>query len=189
MRGWLKTATRPAELLTCSAEDGGRSLLQLQVTTRSPMGALAYESGGLLVDDGWVRVLGSPSTPLPRGIADWNRLDAEHRLPGALLVGDDALGGFFAVNGGRLGNARGNVFYLSPDTLEWEDLGATYSQWLTWSLKGDLEQFYGDLRWPGWREDVRSLVGDRAFLVYPFLFTEGAPIAERSRRAVPIEEL
>lgn len=31
----------------------------LQVTTRSPLGAIAHETGGLLIDSGWLRVLGS----------------------------------------------------------------------------------------------------------------------------------
>ena len=34
-------------------------LLEVQVTTHSTMGAVAYETGGVLVDDGWLRFLGS----------------------------------------------------------------------------------------------------------------------------------
>lgn len=189
VREWIESARRPVELLPCEPEDGRRSLLGLQISTRSPMGALAYESGGVVVDDGWVRVLGAGSERLPRGIADWNGFDGTHRLPGACLVGDDALGGFFAINGGRFGEGRGKVFYLAPDTLDWEGLDVGYSQWLTWLFEGDLDRFYGDARWPGWREDARSLEGDRAFHIYPPPCTAGPPIAERSRRAVPIEEL
>ena len=37
---------------------GRESLHRLQVTTRSRMGALALHTGGLLVDHGWLRVLG-----------------------------------------------------------------------------------------------------------------------------------
>jgi hypothetical protein len=185
----LTDATRPVEILACDSADGERTLLALQVTTRSPMGALAYETGGILVDDGWIRVLGSPCARLPRGIAEWNRVSGEARLPGALLVGDDAVGGFFAVNHGGLRGPSGNVFYLSPDSLAWEDLGAGYSGWLSWLCSGDVDSFYESMRWPTWQDEVRQLPTNRAFSMYPFLFADGPPVAERSRRPVPVEEL
>lgn len=189
VRDWMSRATRPVELLPCDPARGKETLLSLQVTTRSPMGALAYETGGLLVDDGWVRVLGASCDRLPRGLADWNRIGGDRRLPGALLVGDDALGGFFAVNGGGLRGRAGNVFYLAPDTLEWEELEMSYSDWLVWLFEGDVELFYEELRWSTWRDDVRKLGGEQGFLVYPFLFTNESAIEEPSREPVPMAEL
>ena len=44
-----------------SAAVGQDSLHRLQVSTRSRLGALALHTGGLLVDDGWLRVLGGGS--------------------------------------------------------------------------------------------------------------------------------
>jgi len=38
------------------------------------------------------------------------------------LIGDDSAGGFFAINGGALGNDPGKVYYLSPDNLKWEPM-------------------------------------------------------------------
>jgi len=189
VKRWLGESERPAELLDCAEGDGRRTLLTLQVTTHSPMGALAFESGGLLVDHGWVRVLGAGCDRLPRDLASWNGLGADPRLEGALLVGDDVIGGFFAVNGGRFATGRGNVFYLAPDSLRWQDLGAGYTQWLSWLLLGDVETFYEGMRWPGWPDEVAALDGDRAYSIYPFPFAKGPPIPERRRRAVPIEEL
>ena len=46
------------------------ALLYLQVTTRSTLGALAYDTGGILVDNGWLRWLGSGHEKLPRTIND-----------------------------------------------------------------------------------------------------------------------
>ena len=48
--------------LTVFAPDPGestRGLRQLQVTARSMLGGLTLNTGGLLVDDGWVRVFGA----------------------------------------------------------------------------------------------------------------------------------
>ncbi len=190
VRGFVAEGKNPVEVLACAREDGERNLLGVQVTTRSPMGALAYETGGLLVDHGWVRVLGGSSARLPRGLGDWNRVTTPApRLAGAIVVGDDAVGGFFAIDGGGLGLTRGHVCYFAPDTLRWEGLGVGYTDWVRWLCLGDLARFYATARWTGWEDEVRALDGARAFSIYPFLCADGPPVGERSRRAVPVEEL
>ena len=191
VREWVAAASNPVELLPCEGAQGERTLLALQVTTHSPMGAIAHGAGGLLVDGGWLRILGAGCPRLPRGLADWNGLaeGATPRLAGALLIGDDAVGGFFALNGGGLEGPVGQVCYLAPDTLRWERLDFGCSEWLDWACTGDLDRFYERLRWPGWRGEVAALDGARALSVYPFLWAAGPPIAERSRRPVPIDEL
>lgn len=191
VRGWIRAAKNPVEELRVERADGERALVALQVTSRSPMGAIALETGGLLVDHGWVRVLGAGHKRLPRSIHEWNRLVAgsAQRLPGTMLVADDVLGGFFAINGGGLKGAMGHVFYYSPQSLAWEDVAPSYSEWLMGIMTGDLEAFYKGLRWPGWRREVEPLTGDRGISVYPFLFTSGEDISKRSRRPVPVGEL
>ncbi|MFZ5896522.1 MAG: DUF2625 domain-containing protein [Myxococcota bacterium] len=189
---WIGEAHNPVEVLARDEERCRAALLGLQVTTRSPMGAIAYESGGLLVDNGWLRILGGGSARLSRSITDWNARKtnvAPGSPPEFLLVADDVLGGFFAVDGGGLTGSPGSVHYGGPDSFEWENLELSYTSFVRFALFGDLERFYGDFRWPGWREEIAELSGDRAFSIYPFLWAEGPPIAERSRRAVPIGEL
>lgn len=192
VREWIRKTKTQVEVLSVERTAGEKALLALQVTSRSPMGAIALETGGLLIDHGWIRVLGGGNAKLPRTIQGWNHLDGSHanlRLPGAILVGDDVLGGFFALNGGGLKGERGHVFYYSPQTLKWEDVAGSYSEWLTGIMMGDLNSFYEGMRWTEWQREVEALPGDRAFSVYPFLFTPGPGIATRPRKAVPIEEL
>jgi hypothetical protein len=114
---------------------------------------------------------------------------AAQRVPGAIVVGDDVLGGFFAVNGGGIGAAMGHVFYYSPDSLKWEEIAPSYSEWLVGMLTGDLEAFYRGMRWPNWKREVEQLPGNQGISVYPFLSAAGAEIAKRSRKPVPLEEL
>ncbi len=189
---WMREATNPVEELPGERAAGERALLALQVTSRSPMGALALETGGLLVDHGWLRILGGGHPRLPRPIHEWNLIrepGRATRLPGAILVGDDVLGGFFAINGGGIGPAMGHVYYFAPDSLEWEDVASSYSEWLVGMMSGDLEKFYAGFRWPDWQKEIEGLSANQGISVYPFLSTNQEPIGARSRRAVPIEEL
>lgn len=191
VREWLDDASNEVEMLCCDPALGDQTLLDLQVTTRSPMGAIAHRTGGLLIDEGWVRVLGASCSALPRSITTWNgmRPGCVPRLEGALLVGDDAVGGFFAISGGGIAVPPGNVGYYAPDTLRWEDTGGGYSRWLRWLFEGDLEAFYENARWPGWKEEIRALRGDQGLHIYPWLFAQGPGPGERSRKAVPLDEL
>ncbi|TQF13555.1 DUF2625 family protein [Myxococcus llanfairpwllgwyngyllgogerychwyrndrobwllllantysiliogogogochensis] len=190
---WLASASSPVEVLPRDEVAAGEVLQQLQVTTRSTLGAVAYETGGLLVDQGWLRVLGSGGVRMRGSLANWNALGVHLAVAptqGMLLVAHDVLGGHFALDGGALGEGRGGAFYFAPDSLKWEDLGRGYSDLLAFFLGGDLSEFYGAYRWSGWSEDVSRLSPDEGFSLHPPLWTaEGKDPALVSRRAVPMTEL
>jgi hypothetical protein len=86
------------------------------------MGAIVYTTGGILVDNRWIRILGSGGAKLPRSLPEWNegKAPAEGEKPLFYLIADDVIGGFFAINGGAFGKDVGKVYYLTPDTLDWE---------------------------------------------------------------------
>jgi hypothetical protein len=192
---WINDGKNKVEVLPRNKESAERALYEAQVTTRSPMGAIIYESGGLLIDDGWIRVLGSGHIPsLDRSLMAWN-LGKTARALGEvlsyLLIADDAVGGLFALNGGGLGTQKHElqkVFYFAPDTLEWESMDLSYSGFLEFCFSGDLDQFYSTTRWEGWRDECMQLDGDQVFSFYPFLWAEG-PIESKLRKAVPITEV
>jgi hypothetical protein len=46
------------------------ALVNTQVTTRSTMGAIVYETGGILIDHGWLRFLGSGNSKLNRSLPE-----------------------------------------------------------------------------------------------------------------------
>ncbi|MFJ1729681.1 DUF2625 domain-containing protein [Streptomyces sp. NPDC088254] len=192
----------PVRTLPADGEDGRRGILQMQVTARSVLGALALHTGGVLLDDGWVRVFGGGSAReggLP-SLAQVNRFPADFDPawhPGTgLVVGHDAVGGVFALNGsdpaaaGRPG-APGQMTYFAPDTLAWEAMETGYSGWFLWLLSGRLETFYDGLRWPGWREEAAALSFAEGISVYPFLWTKEAhaDLTATIRRPVPMREI
>jgi hypothetical protein len=160
--------------LPADEQGGARVLEKLGITERSVLGALAVHTGGLLIDHGWMRVLGGP------GLLDW-----QDRHEEGLIVGHDAVAGFYAVD-----RQDGEVRYLAPDTLEWEGTEMGHSQWVHWTLTGDLETFYANLRWPGWEKETAPLTIDVGLTLYPPPFTrEGHPIAEVKRGPAPTGEL
>lgn len=180
----VRDATVPCELLPPGPEREN-ALLYLQVTTHSTLGALAYDTGGLIIDDGWLRFLGSGHAKMPRTLHEWNST----RTDGAFyLVGDDAAGGFFAINTGAFGEDMGSVYYWSPDDLEWESLNAGLTDVVASFLTDHLHKFYKDLRWSTWREDVRDLSTDRCFFFFPFLWTREGSLEGSKRSTVPVTE-
>lgn len=117
----------------------------------------------------------------------WNKGKQE----GILLVADDVLGGFFAVNGGAFGpTTLGKIYYFAPDNLDWEALDFGYSDFLFFCFSGNLANFYDGQRWQEWHKEVSQLNGSQGISCVPFLFTkEGKDLNKVSRKPVPIEEL
>lgn len=187
VQGWIASAKNKVQVLPKTAGRADSALLAAQVTTRSPMGAVVYETGGILVDNGWLRILGSGSSALNRDLMSWN----EDKQNGLLLIADDALGGFFALNGGAFGQASlGKIYYLAPENLEWEPMDKGYSDFLVFCFSGNLNKFYDKMRWKGWQQEVAKLNGSQGIGFYPFLFTEeGKNLSKALRKPVPIREL
>src|SRR5688500_6005748 len=102
VKDWIKSAKNKIEVLTVDTVKAKDALYKTQVTTRSPMGAVVYMTGGLLIDDGWIRILGSGNPKLSRTLPDWNKGKSFKEFgeaPSFLLIADDAVGGFYLLNG------------------------------------------------------------------------------------------
>jgi hypothetical protein len=121
---------------------------------------------------------------LTRTLPGWN----EGRTDGFLLLADDAVGGFFAINGGGLGADLKNLYYFAPDALDWEPLEIGYSAFLQWAFAGKLDVFYEWIRWEGWEADAARLHGDRCYAFYPPLFTTEGKGGSGRRAEVPVDE-
>ena len=176
------------------AEDSAAAdcLYRLQVTTGSALGALAACSGGVIVDRGFVRLLGGGHKPLP-SLADANNLKqpgADTQPPRALEVARDVLGGRFSINGGYFPGPVGGMWYFAPDSLEWQPLELGHGDFVTWALTTGTTEFYADLRWDGWGAEVGQLALDQGLSVYPPLFSkEGRDLGSSNRRPISWIEL
>lgn len=189
----LQTATNHVEVLEPNLSERDACLVEAQVTTRSLLGAIIYETGGLLVDHGWIRILGSGHPKLSRSISSWNigkSMNAGEPTIGFFLIADDVIGGFYAINSGAFGTDFGNMYYFAPDSLEWENMQGGHTQFLTWCFTTDLNGWYAGRRWSGWEEEAASLPGDKGWCYVPPLWLEQLPGAsERARGVVSMDEL
>ena len=119
------------------------TLVRLQVTTRSMLGTLAYETGGISIADGLVRLIGSGAERSIIQTAAIAGCPLDGSSPDIIIVGDDVIGGVFALNGGRFGaEGQGQVFHLAADDTVWVPLGVGHSDFVQWCLTGDLSALY-----------------------------------------------
>ena len=190
---WLGQATNKVEVLPCDRKTADEALLNAQLNTRSLMGAIVYETGGILIDNGWIRILGAGCERMKRSLPRWNKgktFSEYGEIPPYMLIADDAAGGLFAINGGFLGKDLGQIYYFAPDTLEWEPLDINYSDFLMFCFGSDLNRFYANLRWKDWEKDLETLDPDYGYIFHPYLWTEqGKGIDAVSRRVAPMQEI
>jgi hypothetical protein len=187
---WLKLteliAASPVNVVVCPPHENSATGTAPGLGTGSYLGALARNTSGILVDDGWLRLLGGSS-----GEDGLPGLDeASAGAPGLLVVAHDILGGAFALDGGALGRGDGSVHHFSVDSLSWEDLELGHADFVTRMLAGATESFYESLRWPGWLDDLADLRPKRGLSLYPYPFTaEGKDVSSASKQALPMTEL
>jgi hypothetical protein len=192
VESWIANAANHVRVPPIDRAHGEQTLQLIQVTTRSALGAVALETAGLIVDHGWIRVLGGAGQAA-MNLANWNGLAEPYLIPpmpAAFVVAHDVLGGLFALNGGAFDGEQGDAFYFAPDSLKWFGMEMGYSPLLQWLLAGDVSSFYRDLRWQGWKHDAPNVEPDQGFHLYPPPFSvQGRPIDRTHRTLVPITEL
>ncbi|WP_316801317.1 DUF2625 domain-containing protein [Pedobacter frigidisoli] len=189
---WVEAAKNKVEVLPVDTAKANEVLYNAQMTTYATLGSVIYNTGGIMVDNGWIRILGSGSERLNRNIAEWNKgktiKEYGDNVP-YLLIADDAVGGFFAINYGGLGPDIKNVYYLEPNTLTWQPMGAGYGEFLIFCFDSDLSKFYKGLRWNNWNQFIGNLDGTKTYSFRPYLWQEGTDIDKCTRKLVGIEEM
>lgn len=193
LRQLLADSKVTVDSLPVDRDEGCRAMLQLQVSAKSVLGALFYNCGGLLIDDGWVRAYAGGTQPVSGGLpslATVNEFpvafDPAWRPAEGIIVGHDVIGGVFALSAEDM-----HITYFAPTQLEWMPLHMSHGTWLSWLLSGELGTFYDGLRWPGWRDDVAALSPSEGITIFPFPWTEEAQtdIAATTRKPAPLKQI
>ena len=188
----VKDARNKVEVLPTDAAMGREAISAMQVSTKSALGGVLYNSAAILVDYGWVRILGAGSSKVKRSLPGWNKGKAFKDFgskPGYIIIADDAAGGFFILNGGLFKEGIDKVYYFSPDDLSYELLDLTYTEFLSFCFNNNLDKFYENMRWVNWKDEVSALQVDKVYHFYPYLFSkEGKDINQDTRGIVPAQE-
>jgi hypothetical protein len=179
----VQAAPYPVRVLPADPDRARDCLARLEVSQRSWLGAVAANCGGIVIDHGWLRVLGSGTDLLPDVVS------VSRPEQGLVIVAYDVLGGHF-VWGAPDPGARPTIHYFGPDTLDFEDLGQGYADWLNAMLSGAMSDFYQELRWDGWQAEVEATPLDQGIHTWPPPSTvEGKNLGTVSRRAISMTEL
>jgi hypothetical protein len=189
---WLSLGNIEYQILDTAKDQSDNALLNLQITTKSTLGGIVYNTGGILFDYGWLKILGSGNEKICKDILYWNGMGRnclESSIKGALIIGYDVLGGGFAMNGGKFNGKIGEVFYYAPDTLDWEGTGFGYTDFIHWITLGNLNKFYATYRWQGWVEDVKKMGYDNVFNFYPPLWSKEGNVLTSDRQVINIKEI
>jgi len=98
-------------------------------------------------------------------------------------VAEDILGGLFAI----LNDV--NISYFPPDSLEWEAMEISFSEFLYWAFHEDTDTYYKDYRWATLKDDVKRISNNNGISFYPFLWVEADSLESRYREEVPMSEM
>ncbi len=190
---WLSAGVSDVVLVERDPKASEATLLHMQTSTHSLLGALAYECAGVVVDSR-VRVLGGGSPEVKSSLKSWNGV-AGDLLPierGMVRVGFDAFGGVFALDGGAFGKADGSVHYFAPDSLSWEPLDLGHSAWVHWLLTepDQVSKFYELLTWTDWKLDLSRLKFDQALSLTPPPWSpDHKDLVKVTRRPAPAQDV
>ena len=113
----------------------------------SLLATLLRKSDGLLVDGGWVRIIGLSDQAAGRCLASWNdpsgwRKTWGEGIRGKLCFADDMAGNLFALNLGEDGTGNWQVFMGNAGDHSWKSLEKTFGQWFSTLLQGEHETWY-----------------------------------------------
>lgn len=159
---------------------------KLGITTDSVLGSIIFNTEFIKVDN-WVRILGCGNKNHD-GIVEFNIYFKKYENK-MFAIATDIVGGVFAINQGKYSEDIGKVWYLAPDTLEWESLSFEYSEFVSWLAQGETGEFYQSMRWENWRELSKNVEIDQGILIYPFLWSNEIVIQTATKKIVPFYEL
>lgn len=169
---------------------GKAEIDSIGVSINSVLGAIILYTAGICIDN-WIRVIGQNCAE-HNGIFQYNsdQINKKHNvMEGMLIVAQDIVGGIFAINVTRFNEYRKKVWYFAPDTLEWECLNINYAEFIAWAACGNTDEFYSGMRWETWVADCKNISFDKAFLIYPFLWSAECDLSAATKKVVPFIEL
>lgn len=185
----LASSALASEVVGASPGEREDTLSSLQVSVRSVMGALAWNCGLVVIDHGWVRLIGAGFGAVPGLHVETLSDPNSGREFEGIVAAQDVLGGLFVVHGSGFNAEAGEILYWAPDSLDWTPCGMGYSDLLAFLVSDRLATFYAGLRWEGWESVVGEVPFDQGVAAYPFPWSVEGKQSGVTRRAAPMAEV
>lgn len=155
---------------------------KLCISEESILGQFIKEIS-ILVVNGYLRILGGNL------IIEYNKYIKEFYPGEKLIVAIDIFGGIYAVsNNDFLGDFM-DIWYFTPDLLEWENLQINYEQFIIWACSENILDFYKAFIFKNINLLINELDINKGILIYPFLWSEECNIETSEKKIVPIKEI
>lgn len=118
----------------------------------SLLGTLLRKSDGMVLDRGWIRILGLTSQACGRTLAGWNdplgwRREWGGMAEAMLVFADDPAGNQFGINLGMDGQGNWQVYRGCPVERTWTSLERTFGQWFHAVLADEHGAWYPEEDW------------------------------------------
>lgn len=182
----LQSSERKIEIIENENPRAPMILHWAKIKERTDLGVVISNCEQIIVDD-WVHVLGSGKGANGQTVFMLSSLADEDFMKHSLVVATDILGGLFAICMNEMDDAYGDIFYLQPECLEWENSGMNYSEFLVWLAHDDLDAFYQDVRWEGWRDAASHINVDSALKFTPEIWMANCDVSASPRQIVPFK--
>jgi hypothetical protein len=189
---WDSMAKNDVVMFPADSARAKFSIAQSGIDPNTTLAAFVYNCGGMKVDHGWLRILGSGCAEFDRGFADWNKgkMTGTNDSANYLLIADDIIGGFWALymTPSTKPDAA-TVHFRGPHDLRWTATGMRYADFLRFCFFGQLSDFYHDFRWNGWEQEIQPINERQVISCYPLLWTREGKEIKANRKVVPIQRL
>ena len=163
-------------------------LSKMGVIQNSVLGQIVTNAYGIVVDN-LVRVYANGDEKESHNIYSYNRELEKSFGNKKLFVADDVFGGLYAMNNGAFEGDQGMIWYFAPDTLEWDNLGISYPEFITWISSSNFSDFYSTFIWNDLQKDICDIRFNQGVLIYPFLWSNECTIETADKKVVPFIEL
>lgn len=97
------------------------------------------------------------------------------------IIANDVFGGLFAT--------ERTVHYFAPDSLQWEDLGVNYEEFLEWIAEEDITEFYQSFLWKDYEEMVAKVASNEGIYVYPFYWSQECDPNTAFKKIVALKDI
>lgn len=181
----LKSNSNNLTLYDVDSEYAERNTKAFQTDSNNLFGALISTFGGISVD-GIIRIFGSTSDVNLRDICEWNLAFGCNKY---IIIGDDVFGGVFAINLSLHNIKSGHICYFAPDSLSWESLDLSLTQFIGFLKNGKLPQFYSNIAYEKYCEIQNLQIGfNETLSIYPPQWSQEFKTSDWQYKAIGAEE-